>query len=175
VRILTIFVVLAGFLGACGGPDADGARGIAGTYLMGDAERAREKTKPRPEDPNAPRTLREMLEGEQVHHFSLSVDMLLTLREDGTFEYFGPLKMGDDPARVEGRWEHAGDVLRLRLAEPLASEDEVVAVLECRVGPGVVEYPMGRDPANPVWYRLVDPSWAGDLAPDLPGSVRVGR
>lgn len=122
---------------------------------MGDADKAIEKaTAPDKPDPLEGMTLRELAESDETYTFSATVDMLLELRDDGTFVYYGSLKMGDDEARYTGRWIDETTRLRLDFDPPGTSQGASVPRLFCRWQPGVVAYPMGRDPKNPVWYRL---------------------
>ncbi|MEZ6006671.1 MAG: hypothetical protein R3F05_02730 [Planctomycetota bacterium] len=71
--------------------------------------------------------------------------MLLEPKRDGRFEYFGPLKMGDEQATYRGHWSKQGETVHLRLDEPRSTRGGLVSLLVCPWRPGVVEYPLGRD------------------------------
>jgi hypothetical protein len=170
-HFVAVFLLLCS---ACGGDHETSADGIVGSYLMGSAEEARRKaTEPEVEDPNSPKTTADLLramESGRTFRASASVDMLLMLKRGGTFDYYGPLKMGDDEALIQGRWTKEGETVHLRLDEPRRSKQATVSLLVCPWQPGVVEYPLGRDPEHQVYYRLLDPRRAGDQS----GGVRIG-
>jgi len=172
----TLVTVLLLLCSACGSEDATDAAGIVGSYVMGSAEEARRKaTEPDVEDPDAPKTLGELVkraEAGEEFRFSASVDMLLVLEEDGTFDYFGPLKMGDDEHLIRGRWTKERETIHLHLDEPRLSRETTVSLLVCPWQPGVVEYPLGRDPEHQVYYRLLDPRRGGDQSGGGSGSCR---
>lgn len=166
MRILTALVAALILLG-CG----DGSAEFAGTYVTGDAEKARKRATEPPDKPLEGMTTRDLLESGKTYHFDMTTHMVLELRKDGTFTYYGALKMGDDTARVDGRWEADGQAVVLTLEPPRKSKDELIATLRCPVRNGTLEYPMGRDARNPVYYLLTEES----LGPAPPNRMRIGK
>jgi hypothetical protein len=154
VRRASLLVVL--LLTACGGAAAPTA---AGTYVMGDATTARQKATEPSVDPLGDVTLGELAaraEAGETFTFGGSTDIVLELHGDGRFDYYGPVRMGDDPSHARGRWTQSNATIELRFEPPVRSKDETVAVLYCRYEEGAVRYPMGRDPRRQVYYRLVE-------------------
>ena len=128
---------------------------MIGSYAMGEPAKAIEYATTEPEPSEIENlTLRELAERPETITFEAAVNMLLELGGDGRFTYYGSLKMGDDEAKYEGDWHFEEGEIFLALDTPVRTEDEVVRTLRCRYEPGVVKYPMGRDPRTPVYYRL---------------------
>ena len=153
-RLLALSCLL---LTGCGSDSTAGRPSVMASYVMGSVDEARRKaTEPETEDPAAGMTLRELAESDEVFTFSGTIDILLVLNEDETFEYYGPLEMGDDQDLIHGRWTRVDDALHLHLKEPRQSKNTLVSRLVCPWSNDAVDYPLGRDPEQQVYYRLVD-------------------
>jgi hypothetical protein len=172
MRTIPVIVAALAFA-SCGSPPPDVPPDPVGTYVMGDATKARDAveraSKPSPE---GEMTLGDLLKESEKKPITLSgsVDIVLTLRADGTFTYLGPLKMGDDAAEVLGRWSVEGASVMLALDAPRVSGKETVSRVVAPFKPGVVQYPMGRDERVPVYYRLVSTAATAGTK----GGIQVG-
>lgn len=116
-------------------------------------------------------TLGDLLKESEKHPIVLggSIDIALTLRADGTFVYLGPLKMGDDPTEVSGRWSVEGSNVTLLLDAPRVSGKETIAQVIAPFKKGLISYPMGRE-RTLVYYSLVS-----TMAPaGTTGGIQVG-
>ena len=83
MRTFLLLLVITTLTPSCGEPDSNLPDGVAGTYVMGDANKARKKaTEPEVDDPGRHKTFRELAEAEEITTFSSSADILLALREE---------------------------------------------------------------------------------------------
>ena len=165
MRMLAIPLLL--LVAACG-RESQAATGTV--YVMGDAAKAREQATRAPDPATDNLTLAELAERREPLRLDLSIHLLLDLHDDGTFAYYGPLKMGDDAAITRGRWSCSGEAVELRLDPPRTSKDEVISVLRCPLVGGILDYPMGRGPGSQVYYRMTEASRADGRTP----VIRIG-